>query len=107
MRYVVGLAVAARLGVAFPWGTFAVNVTGAFAAGLLLGLADARGLTTPLRLLLVTGLLGGFTTFSAFGVETVRLLEQQGAAAAMANVLGSVVLGVLAAGAGLAVGRAA
>ena len=105
-RYLVGLAVAARLGVTLPWGTFAVNVTGSFAAGLLLGLGDGRGLTTSLRLLVVTGFLGGYTTFSAFSVETMHLLEQQGAGVAAANVLGSVVLGLLAAAAGLAVGRA-
>ena len=73
-RYGVGLAAARWLGLGFPWGTLTVNIIG----GLAMGLLAAR--TGPgdeaLRLLLGVGLLGGFTTFSAFSLETVRLLEQ-------------------------------
>jgi CrcB protein len=105
-RYLIGAALAARLGPTFPWGTFTVNVTGSFVAGLLVGLGDGRGLATGARLLAVTGFLGGYTTFSAFGVETLRLLEQQGAGLAAGNVIASVTLGLLAAGTGLAIGRA-
>ncbi len=104
-RYLVGLGLAALLGPAFPWGTLAVNVTGSFAAGLLVGTADARGLATPTRLLAMTGFLGGYTTFSAFAAETVRLAEQQGPVAAAANVAANVVVGIGAAAAGIAVAR--
>jgi fluoride exporter len=74
-RYGVGFAAARWFGLAFPWGTLAVNVVG----GLAMGLLAAR--TVPgdesLRLLLGVGFLGGFTTFSAFSLETVRLMEHQ------------------------------
>ena len=80
----------------FPWGTFAVNVIGCLAAGVLVGMvlrADAQGLDAMhanLRLFLLTGLLGGFTTFSAFGVETIALLRKGEALFAVLNVAGSV-----------------
>lgn len=102
-RHLVSLALAPLP--AFPYGTLAVNVTGSFVAGLLVGVGDGRGLATPARLLLVTGFLGGYTTFSAFGVETVRLAEAHGAFAASANVVVSLVLGLGGAAAGLALGR--
>jgi CrcB protein len=104
-RYLVGTWLAALLGATFPWGTLAVNLTGSFTAGLILGIADARGLAAGARLLLVTGFLGGYTTFSAFSVESVRLAEQQGILIAAANVLGSVGFGLAAAVGGLALGR--
>ena len=105
-RWAVGVWLAGRLGFAFPYGTLAVNVSGSFAAGLLLGLGDARSLATPARLLLLTGFLGGYTTFSAFAVETLRLAEQQGAGVAMLNVVTSLAVGLAAAALGLAAGRA-
>jgi CrcB protein len=61
----------------FPAGTFMVNVLGCLVAGLLAGLAEEHDLISPqARLLLFTGMLGGFTTFSAFGLETVFLLRK-------------------------------
>jgi len=61
----------------FPWSTFAVNILGCLAIGVLSGLAERLDWFTPsMRLLLLTGLLGGFTTFSAFGLETVHLLRR-------------------------------
>ena len=88
----------------FPWGTFTVNAIGSFAIGAIAALALERALVSPAaRLFLITGILGGFTTFSAFSYETLALLRdgQWGSAAGYA--LGSVALGVLAAGAGYAV----
>ncbi len=82
----------------FPWATLAVNVVGCAALGALAGLTGPRD---DARLLLGTGLLGGFTTFSAFGLETVSLLRAGAAGLAGANVLANVVLGLLAAAAGL------
>jgi fluoride exporter len=77
LRYGVGLAAAERLRADFPWGTFLVNLIGGFAAGLLLGWLLARGAQAdPWRLFLGVGLLGGFTTFSAFSAETAYMLER-------------------------------
>ena len=88
----------------FPAGTFAVNVLGCLAAGVLAGLAERHDLLSPeARLLLFTGVLGGFTTFSAFGLETMFLLRRGETWIAGANVLGSVVAGLLALWLGLAV----
>jgi len=78
LRYKVGALVLHHVGTAaFPYGTFAVNVAGCLAAGLLAGLGERFAfLTADVRLFLFTGFLGGFTTFSAFGVETIALIER-------------------------------
>ena len=87
----------------FPAATFAVNVIGCLVAGVLVGLVTRREwFSADARLFLFTGLLGGFTTFSAFGVETVYLLRRGEHAVALAYVLLSVVCSV----AGLALGMA-
>lgn len=81
----------------FPAGTFAVNVLGCLVAGVLAGLAEKHDmLSAEARLLLFTGLLGGFTTFSAFGLETMHLLKRGEVAIASANVLLSVAAGIVA-----------
>jgi CrcB protein len=81
----------------FPAGTFAVNVIGCLVAGLLAGLAEKHDFMSPeTRLLLFTGILGGFTTFSAFGLETMFLLRRGEVLVAGANIVLSVVLGLLA-----------
>lgn len=81
----------------FPWSTFAVNVAGCLVIGVLAGLAERHALSNPgLRLFLFTGLLGGFTTFSAFGLETLFLLRRGEPWVAVAYVGGSVLLGLLA-----------
>jgi fluoride exporter len=81
----------------FPVGTFVVNLTGCLAIGLLYGITASHGiLNTELRLLLMTGVLGGFTTFSAFSLESVGLLEQQRFMTFFLYIGGSVVLGLLA-----------
>ena len=81
----------------FPAGTFAVNVVGCLVAGILAALAEKHDFfTADMRLLLFTGFLGGFTTFSAFGLETVNLMKRGDVMVAMANVVLSVVLGLLA-----------
>jgi CrcB protein len=89
-----------------PWGTLVVNVAGCFAIGLLGGLADTRGvLTASARLFLLIGVLGGFTTFSTFGYETLGLLREQALARAFLNVGLQLALGLGAAWAGLALSR--
>ena len=81
----------------FPAGTFAVNVIGCFVAGVLAGLAEEHDLLSPdARILLFSGLLGGFTTFSAFGLETMFLLPRGDFAIAAANVVLSVAAGLAA-----------
>ena len=81
----------------FPWSTFAVNVLGCLTMGLLSGLIERLDWFTPsARLLLLTGLLGGFTTFSAFGLETVYLLRRGEPWVALAYALASVLLCVAA-----------
>ncbi len=81
----------------FPWSTLAVNVLGCLVMGVLSGLATRLEWFTPqLRLLLLTGVLGGFTTFSAFGLETVCLLRRGEVFPAAAYMLASVVLCVAA-----------
>lgn len=87
----------------FPAGTFAVNVLGCLVAGVLAGLAEKNDMfTADVRLLLFTGLLGGFTTFSAFGLETMHLLKRGDVAVAAANVVLSVVAGLVALWLGMA-----
>ena len=81
----------------FPAGTFTVNVIGCLLAGVLAGLAEKHDLLSPqARLLLFTGVLGGFTTFSAFGLETMHLLRRGDLLVAAANIVLSVVAGLLA-----------
>lgn len=81
----------------FPAGTFAVNVIGCLVAGVLAGLAEKHGFLSPdTRLLLFTGVLGGFTTFSAFGLETMFLLKRGDIWVAGANIVLSVLVGLLA-----------
>ncbi|NJC34704.1 CrcB protein [Sphingomonas jejuensis] len=95
-RYGVGTAALRLFGPGFPWGTLAVNLAGGLAMGLVAGAipADARG--TALRLFLAVGVLGGFTTFSAFSLEVVAMLERGAIGPALAyvgaSVLGAVVL---------------
>lgn len=105
-RYVMVAQMTRWFGAAFPWGTLAVNIVGGLAIGLL---AEAMALkwsvTQEVRLFLITGVLGGFTTFSAFSLEVVALIERGEAAAALAYVLASVVLSVGAVFAGLALIR--
>ncbi|MGR3465941.1 fluoride efflux transporter FluC [Limimaricola sp.] len=97
LRFLVGQAVA------FPLGTLAVNVAGSLAIGALWVLLEGRA--TQLAPLLVTGLLGGFTTFSAFSLDALRLVETGRGAAALAYVSGSVILSIVACALGLWIAR--
>jgi CrcB protein len=101
-RYGVGVGAARWLGLAFPWGTLAVNIVGGLAMGILASRVGPE--QEALRLALGVGVLGGFTTFSAFSLETVRLMEHQPGLAAL-YVTASVVLSVAACWLGLYLGR--
>jgi CrcB protein len=104
-RYGVAQWVNSRLGWTFPWGTLTVNVTGSFIIGVLLTLLVARGSDPTLRLLLVTGFLGGYTTFSSFSFETITLLHAQQWLLALLYVAGSLLLGLLACAVGFGLGQ--
>ncbi|MFE7896798.1 fluoride efflux transporter CrcB [Streptomyces sp. NPDC057424] len=99
LRYLTDRAVQARHDSVFPWGTFAVNVTGCLILGLLTGAA------THLQLLLGTGLCGALTTYSTFSYETLRLAETGARRQAAVNVAATVVAGLGAAFAGAALAR--
>ena len=96
-RHLINLWFVARGLVAFPWSTFAINVTGSALMGLTIGLLTARATPSPeLRAFLATGILGGYTTFSAFSLDAWMLIERNQPVAAGAYVLGSVVLSIAA-----------
>jgi fluoride exporter len=100
-RYGVGLAGQRLLGDRFPWGTLAVNLLGSFAIGAVMVIAETRQLDPRLRVALVGGFLGGFTTYSAFAYETLALAERRSATTA-ALYAGVTIAGCfLACGAGL------
>lgn len=104
-RYGVGKLMGPGSDVRVPWHTFAVNVTGAFLLGLLLVLAARHGWPGWWRPLLAVGVLGGYTTFSTFSLETVELAMQGHVWTAAAYAVGSLAAGVAGAGAGVAAGR--
>jgi CrcB protein len=122
MRTVLGVAAAgavgalARWGLAawvgarfpgFPWGTLVINVSGSFALGLLFVLLTERTGTSPaVRVALTTGLMGAYTTFSTFSLETFRLFEDGAVGLAGLNVLGNVSLGLVGVALGIGLGRA-
>jgi CrcB protein len=105
-RYLLGVQ-AGRLGAGWPVGTFAANLIGGLCMGLLVGVLAHRGGADQerWRLLLGVGGLGGFTTFSAFSLETALMIERRAYAPAMAYAAGSVILSVLALFAGLLLAR--
>jgi fluoride exporter len=96
-RYLADRAIQARHDSVFPWGTLAINVAGSALLGFLLGAQHHLGLPDSVVLLLGTGFCGGLTTFSTFGYETMRLLEDGAVGEAGLNVLGSLVAAVAAA----------
>ncbi|HKR52372.1 MAG TPA: fluoride efflux transporter CrcB [Pseudonocardiaceae bacterium] len=104
LRYLVDRAVQARHDTLFPWGTFVVNVAGSFT----LGAFATAGLHTPAPVLALvgTGLCGALTTYSTFGYETVRLLQDRARLFAVLNVVASVIAGLGAAVLGAALAQA-
>ncbi len=101
-RYLLGVACAMWFPASFPWATFTANVTGSFLMGVVVAAwMPLMGGSPALRVFLATGLLGGFTTFSAFALDIIELSEKQGLLTLMFYVVGSVALSVLALGLGL------
>ncbi len=106
-RYLVGVWALRQFGPAFPLGTLIVNIVGSFAIGLLAEVIARRfGASGDLRLFLITGVLGGFTTFSAFSLDVISLIERGAAAQGLFYVAASLILSLAAVFAGLALGRA-
>ena len=106
LRHGVNVASGRLLGPGFPWGTLIVNVLGSLAMGLLAAYFVARsGASEQWRLFLTTGLLGGFTTFSAFSLDTMLLVERNSYGLAAAYVLLSVGASIAALFAGLSLFR--
>src|SRR5690242_12096021 len=105
-RYGADRLIERRVDSLFPWSTFVINVSGCFAAGVVVAaLVDRDHLPAWLRVGLVVGFLGAYTTFSTFAQETLDLLEARDGALVLANLLGSVGVGVAAVWAGSAVAR--
>ena len=104
-RYGVGMLALRKLGPQYPWGTLAVNLIGGFAMGLLAGLLVRHGGSEQTRLLVGVGVLGGFTTFSAFSLDAVTMIEHGQWGAAVGYALVSVIGSVLALFAGLSLVR--
>lgn len=100
-RYLLDQAVARKWESAFPWGTWVINISGSFILGLITGLALHHGLDAHVVAVLGTGVCGGYTTFSTFNFETIRLTEDGSLIGAAGNIAGSIVAGLLAAAAGL------
>jgi len=100
-RYLVDGAVQRRTRRLFPAGTLAVNLSGSFLLGLLVGLTAHHGLATSTAAVLGAGFTGGYTTLSTWAWESVALAERGGRVASMVNVIGSLGLGMAAGAAGL------
>lgn len=103
LRHGVNVGCARMCGTAFPWGTLTVNIVGSFIMGVLAGwlaFKAGEGWSQPLRLFLTTGILGGFTTFSAFSLDAVLIWERGQVGLAATYVTASVLLSI----AGLVVG---
>ena len=106
LRHLVNVSCARCLGTSFPWGTFIINISGSLVMGLIAGyLALKGGASQPWRLFLMTGILGGYTTFSAFSLDAALLYERGEIGSALFYVLGSVVLSIAGLFAGLALVR--
>jgi fluoride exporter len=106
LRYAVTLVMVERIGPGFPWHTASINVLGSFAIGAIAAyLQSSIGLSPLVSAFAIVGVLGGFTTFSTFSYDTVTLFSEGAGVLAIAYCVGSVVAGVTAAVAGMALVR--
>jgi len=106
LRHLINVTCARILGTAFPWGTFIINITGSTVMGLIAGYLAFKGeASQPWRLFLMTGVLGGYTTFSAYSLDAALLYERGELASAALYVVGSVGLSIAGLFGGLALVR--
>ena len=105
-RYAVDALVTSTIGDRFPWGTLVVNLSGSFLLGLLVAMGVERGILPDIRAPVLIGFIGAYTTFSTLMLDAWRLGEQNSYLLAFANIGGSILLGLAAVFAGLALGRA-
>ena len=105
-RYLSTLGASRLLGTTFPYGTMLVNVIGCLLAGLVFGLAETRGVPSVVRLLVLTGFLGGFTTFSTFALETVNFLQSGSWAVAVGSFVANNLIGCAFVVGGIFLGKA-
>src|SRR4030095_13846491 len=93
LRHLINVACARCMGTGFPWGTFIINITGSTVMGLIAGYLAFKGdASQPWRLFLMTGILGGYTTFSAYSLDAALLYERGELLLAALDVVGSVLL---------------
>jgi fluoride exporter len=107
-RFWLAGAMTALTGPRFPWGTLLINVLGSFVIGLVAGITltpDRVGMHPDIRIFLMTGVCGGFTTFSAFSLQTLELLQTGDVVPAFGYAIGSVILCVVATYCGWLLGR--
>ncbi len=106
LRYALTVTSGKAFGTNFPWGTFIINITGSTVMGLIAGYLAFKGeASQSLRLFIMTGVLGGYTTFSAFSLDAGLLYDRGEIGLALAYVLGSVLLAIAGLFAGLAIVR--
>ena len=106
LRHLINIFCARCMGTAFPWGTFIINISGSTVMGLIAGYLAFKGdVAQPWRLFLMTGILGGYTTFSAYSLDAALLYERGELLLAALYVVGSVVLSIAGLFAGLALIR--
>jgi CrcB protein len=106
LRHLINLTCARFMGTGFPWGTFIINISGSTVMGLIAGYLAFKGeASQPWRLFLMTGILGGYTTFSAYSLDAALLYERGELTLAAAYVIGSVVLSIAGLFGGLALVR--
>jgi len=105
LRYLGDRAVQSRHDTVFPWGTLAVNVLGSLVLGIITGAVTTGAAPPQVQLALGTGLCGALTTYSTFSYETLRLLEDDARLLAAANIVASIVAGLGAAFAGVAISQ--
>ena len=106
LRHAVNVGCARACGLNFPYGTFVINITGSLVMGMIAGYLALKGeASQPWRLFVMTGILGGYTTFSAFSLDAVTLYQRGEMGLALFYVLGSVALSIAGLFAGLALVR--
>lgn len=103
-RLMLDGAVRSRLGGTLPWATILINITGSFLLGLVTGLLTGHVIPPAAQLVVGSGFLGGYTTFSSASLETVRLLQERAWVLAAVNALGTIVAATVAAAIGLWLG---